>query len=169
MKDQAMTDHATPYVPGEPTDDEVLEQFEPVAEQPSRVRRWTKIFLGAIAVIAGLVIFGQITNGSSTAHSIITPPLVKAQQTCDPTGLGTTVADGKKTLVVNGAGKEDTTGVDVPAEACILRELGATTAVLQHMDSTRALDGRQTDSWDGFKAAWTYHPDQGLDLVIQDS
>lgn len=168
MKDQAMTDH-TPYVPGEPTDDEVLAEFEPLAEQPSRKRRWTKIILGVIAVIAGLVAFGQITNGSSAAHTIVTPPLVKAQQACDPTGLGTTVADGKKTLVVNGAGKEDTAGVDVAAEACILGNLGATTAVLQHMDSTRALDGRQTDSWGGFKAAWTYHPDQGLDLVIQDS
>lgn len=164
-----MTDHATPYVPGEPTDDEVLKEFEPVVEQPSRTRRWMKIFLGTLAVVAVLFVFSQITNGSSAAHNIITPPLVKAQQACDPTGLGTTVADGKKTLVVNGAGKEDATGVPVEAEACILNKLGATTAVLQHMDSTRALDGRQTDTWDGFKAAWTYHPDQGLDLLIQES
>jgi hypothetical protein len=32
--------------------------------------------------------------------------------------------------------------------------------------SKRALDGRQTATWDGFSASWGYHPDSGLDIVI---
>jgi hypothetical protein len=40
-------------------------------------------------------------------------------------------------------------------------------AVRSHMEQTRALDGRQTDTWPGFTASWTYHPEQGLDVVVQ--
>jgi len=160
-------DNRTPLTPGQPTDDEVLEAFRPVPAQPSQGRRWVKILLIAAAVIAVPVAVGFYSNSSTLG--VITPPLVKAQQACDPAGLGTTVGDGDKTLVVDGVGKEDTTGATVETEACILKNLGVTTAVLQHIDSTRALDGRQTDSWDRFKAAWTYHPDAGFDIVIQES
>jgi hypothetical protein len=34
------------------------------------------------------------------------------------------------------------------------------------IDNTRALDGMQRDSWRKFKASWTYHPDDGLNIVI---
>lgn len=39
-------------------------------------------------------------------------------------------------------------------------------SVKAHMFATRALDGRQTDTWPGFSASWSYHPDDGMDLVI---
>jgi hypothetical protein len=28
--------------------------------------------------------------------------------------------------------------------------------------------GRQEASWDGIEASWSYHPDNGLDLVLVD-
>lgn len=37
------------------------------------------------------------------------------------------------------------------------------------MDSTRALDGMQTAEWDTFEAKWTYHPDDGLDVIITEA
>jgi hypothetical protein len=40
-------------------------------------------------------------------------------------------------------------------------------AVREHMSQTRALDGRQTDSWEGFSASWSYHPDSGINLIVQ--
>ena len=40
--------------------------------------------------------------------------------------------------------------------------------VTQHIESTRALDGMQTDEWDDMKARWTYHPDDGLSLTLID-
>ena len=40
-------------------------------------------------------------------------------------------------------------------------------AVRQHVSTTRALDGQQTDSWTGYTARWTYHPDDGLQMTIQ--
>jgi len=33
--------------------------------------------------------------------------------------------------------------------------------------ATRALDGRQEDSWPGYTAAWSYHPDSGLRMIIR--
>ena len=32
----------------------------------------------------------------------------------------------------------------------------------------RALDGRQTGTWDDFEASWGYHPDDGINLVIEE-
>jgi hypothetical protein len=37
------------------------------------------------------------------------------------------------------------------------------------MDSTSALNGRQEDSWQEFTASWTYHPDNGIDLIVRTS
>ena len=33
--------------------------------------------------------------------------------------------------------------------------------------STRALDGRQSATWAQFEASWTYHPDDGLDVLVR--
>ncbi|WP_269142641.1 hypothetical protein [Georgenia yuyongxinii] len=35
------------------------------------------------------------------------------------------------------------------------------------MTSTRALDGRQTAEWDGVVATWSFHPDDGLDVILE--
>ncbi len=50
--------------------------------------------------------------------------------------------------------------------ACLLSKLDTPDTVASRMDSTRALDGTQTATWDGNTATWTYHPDNGLDIVI---
>jgi hypothetical protein len=34
------------------------------------------------------------------------------------------------------------------------------------MESTRALDGMQSATWSSYEVTWTYHPDDGLDLII---
>ena len=38
--------------------------------------------------------------------------------------------------------------------------------VFDLIGTTRALDGRQTESWGKFRATWSYHPDSGLQLLI---
>jgi len=38
-----------------------------------------------------------------------------------------------------------------------------------HINTTRALDGTQSDEWDGYKARWTYHPDAGVRITFIDS
>ena len=51
--------------------------------------------------------------------------------------------------------------------ACVLDETGAPSSVGTKIDSTTALMGRQSDSWDGLEVSWSYHPDNGLDAVFE--
>jgi hypothetical protein len=39
---------------------------------------------------------------------------------------------------------------------------------MQRMDKTRALDGMQREVFDTFDVSWSYHPDNGLDIVIHE-
>ena len=50
---------------------------------------------------------------------------------------------------------------------CVLAELEAPSSTWAKIGDTRALDGRQEDDWPGFKASWTYHPDSGLNILIE--
>lgn len=44
-------------------------------------------------------------------------------------------------------------------------ELGLPESVYAHMTSTRALDGMQSYEKDGVEVRWTYHPDNGLEII----
>lgn len=76
-----------------------------------------------------------------------------------------TVGDGGRTLTLNGAG-DTSGGLAIDDLACVLGNLHVSDAVIAKMDGTRALDGMQTGSWDDIDASWTYHPDDGLDVIL---
>jgi hypothetical protein len=79
------------------------------------------------------------------------------------------LADGGKTISFDTAGEEDYgVGDDIEHVACVLLVLRAPSYVVTEIDNTRALDGMQRDSWRKFKASWTYHPDDGLNIVIHE-
>lgn len=46
-------------------------------------------------------------------------------------------------------------------------ELGFSDALYEKMLQTRALDGRQTDENDKISVSWTYHPDNGLQVMYE--
>ena len=48
----------------------------------------------------------------------------------------------------------------------MLTELGFSSAVIDRMDKTRALDGTQNADGKNCKVTWTYHPDDGLQMVL---
>jgi hypothetical protein len=50
---------------------------------------------------------------------------------------------------------------------CVIKALDTPAFVVAEMDKTRALDGRQSQSWGSFEASWTYHPDDGLDIIVR--
>jgi hypothetical protein len=76
-----------------------------------------------------------------------------------------TLGDGGRTLTLDGKGDEGP-GLSVLNEVCILTELDVSDAILSEMSGTRALDGRQTGSWGDINASWSYHPDNGLDIIL---
>jgi hypothetical protein len=128
---------------------------------PTKRRTWMWIALaGALVAVLGFGAYLALGRSSS-------PSLADAEKSCNDGRTDTTVGDGGKTLIINASGDPIKTIVDTQTEACVLDYLKTPAAVRAHIESTRALDGRQTDAWDGFTAAWTFHPDNGLDITIQ--
>ena len=135
-----------------------------------------------IAVTSGAFILGVVVgialpaggSGSSNGaaeHSASPSPtaasgIQDAYDACGAESAGALIADEASTLIIDTQGDDDTDGVDYETVGCLLAELDTPERVTQTMNSTRALDGRVTDSWDSFTASWSYHPDTGLDLVI---
>lgn len=77
------------------------------------------------------------------------------------------VEDKGATLIIDMKGKDAGSGLYEFADVeCLLGQLEVPAAVKQSMVSTRALDGRQTGQWNGINAEWSYHPDNGLDIIL---
>lgn len=90
--------------------------------------------------------------------------LASAASTCgldDQTGVAVSAGS----ITFSGAGQYDAASIlDV---ACVLTELGADSSTNSKISQTRALDGRQEDHWGVYSASWTYHPDDGLNLIVE--
>jgi hypothetical protein len=48
-------------------------------------------------------------------------------------------------------------------------DLGLPDSLLSEMTETRAIDGRQTETYGKITVSWTYHPDQGLEIIYKRS
>lgn len=146
-----------PVTPGYPT---TPPQGDWTPPKPARSRRPWLIGAAVVLVlaIAGLSYVLLVGGGS----------LAPAVEKCGASRDGLTLADDDQTLIIDTrAQSEEAPGASIETVACILGELRAPEAVAQHIDTTRALDGQQTDSWSGYKARWTYHPSTGLHLTLQ--
>jgi hypothetical protein len=144
----------------------------PPATAGARRKRKLWPYLAAavlILLVGGWVGTLLVDRDDTPATPPAPPPFEVAQSSCDPAREGTQITDGGKTLLVDSKGSEDFTGAPISAVACVLKHLNVPQAVVAHMDSTRALDGRQEDTWPGYTASWTYHPDDGMDLIVRAS
>ena len=80
---------------------------------------------------------------------------------------GAVLGDHNKTLTLQGFGVNyPTHSLVQDQEFCVLKALKITDAVTQMMESTRALDGTQKGAWGAINASWTYHPDDGLRVIL---
>ena len=122
--------------------------------------RWAAIAIplgvAAVALLAG----PPIIRASQEAMA---PRFERAAEACELAPV-LVVADKGKTLTLTTAASY----TDIEDVACVLAKLEVPSYVVSHIDSTRALDGQQTDEWDGISARWTYHPEDGLHLVLRD-
>ena len=133
-------------------------------------------------LIALLAACGSSTDGATAepaaAVTPTTPPLQVVAETCDLPQSA--IGDEGTTLILDGEGKDDrkfvggemtTVGEKLAIEdiGCALGGIGAPDSVIAMMEGTRALDGRQTHIADGYSYTWSYHPDNGLDIIITES
>lgn len=118
------------------------------------------MFLALLAVLVLTACGG--TGSLATADEPDQTPLQAARDECGSRGV--TVYDGGATLVV----ESNASATSIKRLACLLNSLDTPMSVIARLDSTRALDGVQTGSWDGYTATWSYHPDSGLDLIVEE-
>lgn len=78
---------------------------------------------------------------------------------------GVLVSDNGSTLSVDMMGETDYSGASYIDVMCIMEGVKTPDYIVSAIESTRALDGRQHDSFDGIEVSWSYHPDTGLDLL----
>lgn len=58
-------------------------------------------------------------------------------------------------------------GASYDQAMCALKKIGAPESLSIKIAQTRALDGTMSSEWNEFEATWTYHPDSGLNLLVE--
>lgn len=130
--------------------------------------------MNTVQRLAGVLIPAALVLTACGVAELVPAELQVVEDECDgeegdPGWAFVYTADGGRTLIVDTEGEEDFAGATIEQVACVLVELGVPTSVTTRMQNTRALDGQQTASWDGYTVTWSYHPDTGLDLIIEES
>jgi hypothetical protein len=124
---------------------------------------------GALAAACGIV------SPRSNDPAPSPPPAPSPTQTAlraayDSCGGRGELSDNDRTLFLDMAGAEAGSGdLDADAVACVLQAISTPTYVITEMAETRALDGRQSETWNSFEASWSYHPDEGLNVLIRET
>ncbi|PSL37005.1 hypothetical protein CLV49_0608 [Labedella gwakjiensis] len=154
-------------------------------------RRRTAIIVGSIA--AGVVLLGGITAAVVASSAAQAEAEAKEKRAAalvaerdaaldtfrdakDACGLtaqdGVSITDEGQTMTIDNSSLaflESIQAATIDEVFCVLDEVGGSSATRSLMESTRALDGRQTDEWDtdwgSIEVSWSYHPDDGLDTV----
>lgn len=152
----------------------VSEPTQTVAAPKRRTR--SPLLFGAIGAAVGLaagLLIGLVavpamsTSIASVAEEAAPNPFEVALDECGlQSSSHATIGDDGASLELQTMG-EDATGMSFDSFDCVVTELGISDAVMNRLENTRALDGRQEASWDDFTASWTYHPDDGLNMLIE--
>ena len=120
--------------------------------------------LGVLALIAAACVAVSHWSVKAGGSEVATPPKSPIGQVAASCGVST-AADGQS-ITVRTAGAKAAGGKSVKDVACVLAGLKAPQHIYSLIDATRALDGMQSESWGDYVARWTYHPDNGLTIVI---
>ncbi|MGV2384733.1 MAG UNVERIFIED_CONTAM: hypothetical protein LOD86_05625 [Thermobifida fusca] len=131
----------------------------------------TIVTITVILVAGGLVYLGARLIEAPTEDTPPTPELTRleaAKRECAPGDPDIRLGDNGTSMQIYRAGAEERPGASFTQAFCILDELEIPDAVVAHIEGTRALDGRQEATWNGFTASWTYHPDDGLNLILRE-
>ena len=121
--------------------------------------------IGLIVGVGGTFSVTSLTTGAGSFFA--STAIADATETCDVASSSyITVGDGGQSLAMQSEG-EEALGAEYADIVCVLDQLDVSDSVTNRISSTRALDGRQSAAWDDYSASWGYHPDHGLDMVIE--
>ena len=123
----------------------------------------------AVGIVAGLSIgltANTVSEAASSADSS-SEAISNAVLNCALTNSnGATVMDGGNSVELQTSGKQ-TLGAAYEDVVCVLDELKMPESAKARMGTTRSLDGRQETTWSGYSASWGYHPDNGLNIIVE--
>ncbi|MFB9797380.1 hypothetical protein ACFFON_10600 [Arthrobacter citreus] len=152
-----------PAPPAPPVGQDVAASNSGPETTPTRSSRRHLVFGAAglgIGVLVGIGL-GQI-NLPFTSNAI-----EAAAEACSVLEtFGIDLGDNGQSISMSSEG-EDSAGAEYADISCVLAELEVPDSVETRIGTTRALDGRQSADWDKFTASWGYHPDSGLNIVIE--
>lgn len=134
----------------------------------AKVVLWRRIkptkALGMLALIAAACVAVSYWSATASGPGVTAPtkgPMEQVAASC-----GVSAASDGQSITMRTAGAKTSGRESVKDVACVLVGLGAPQHIYSLIDATRALDGMQSESWGGYAARWTYHPDNGLTVVI---
>lgn len=185
LPDRAPMQPAEPFspsegaVPGDP--------LPAVSRKPARkttLAAAAGLVAGIILGTSGTLVVGSVAGGKASAAA--TPTEAAAAAVAAPTKVlkdavstchleknpDAMLGDNDTSLTINGAGDKDFATLNGLPESlvnCLLDATKTPDYVRAQMGKTRALDGTQHGTWRNISASWTYHPDDGLDVVMTES
>lgn len=148
------------------------------ATAPRRTMIVVASALAAAALVGIIAVAIAVTSGGSAGDAgeaagpaaATAPSLTVLEQAVRTCTLSTTdsivVGDEGMTVTVDGRGDEDPDGASISDTFCLLDATEVSTAAMAQIEGTTSLQGRQSASWGDVDASWTYHPDNGLDLIL---
>jgi hypothetical protein len=120
--------------------------------------------IATLAAVSGCAASGTQSAG---AEQKVTPATQKAYQKCKNGFAKTlTLADKGHTLIVDTENEYDFEGLG--AYECVTGALGTPARITSSIETTTSLMGRQTGRDKGLSYEWSYHPDNGLFVLITD-
>ena len=121
-----------------------------------------------VSLLNDLPAASTTTTASTAAETSIDdgPEQARLIGVADSCLVGRAIADGGTSLLLDTGYADDE--VSMEELACVLVALDTPEYVIDHIESTRALDGQQTAEWGDFSARWTYHPDSGIQMSLID-
>ena len=148
-------------------------RYEELDERPplrrERPKRRTRAKYGLAMFIVGFLLAILLAVGAyvgmSYLRTVAANNLAHSLDACSVSSRYARLASDKAslTLVAYGDGANGLSQTDF---RCILNELDTPSSVRERMLITRAIDGAQHEEWNVYRVTWTYHPEDGLSVVL---
>ena len=128
----------------------------------------TAIVVVVVLVFVGILVF-FLTRGCGSNGADLTKVY---DEYCGGSGsIWAELSDNGKTLSVD-IEEDDMTKIDAMLMESRWKNIKSINSALnlpeslnQKLNKTRAIDGRQTETYDNIEVSWSYHPNQGLEII----
>lgn len=145
---------------------ETITRLQSEEQQASKNKRIVIVVVTILAVLVCAAAVALFVLSRSPKHDFHNLKYLEYIEDSD----GCRVSDDGKTMVLD-SNPDD---IDDYSDSSILgsiqlfnEQLGIPDSVLEKMYATRALDGRQSETYGRITISWTYHPNNGLEVIYE--